>query len=229
MSTILVVHILAGLVGLATGYVALYSAKGGPLHRKAGTLFVYAMLPMSMTGMLVAAIEGVAPAINIPAAAVTFYMVVTALTTVRPIGGGPKRLDTAGMIFAFAVGFCCLVFAVSLIGRGGRQAGMAFPLFIFGIVALSGGAGDRRMINAGGIHGAARLRRHLWRMCFALFVAAGSFFLGQADEFPEALRITPLLAFPVLAVLATMVYWLRRLRTKTSQRDVVHVTTRDAT
>ena len=74
MSTILVVHILAGLVGLATGYVALYSAKGGPLHRKAGILFVYAMLPMSMTGMLVAAVEGVAPAINIPAAAVTFYM-----------------------------------------------------------------------------------------------------------------------------------------------------------
>ena len=91
---------------------------------------------------------------------------------------------------------------------------MAFPLFIFGIVALSGGAGDRRMINAGGIHGAARLRRHLWRMCFALLVAAGSFFLGQADEFPDALRITPLLAFPVLAVLATMVYWLRRLRSE---------------
>ena len=101
---------------------------------------------------------------------------------------------------------------------------MAFPLFIFGIVALSGGAGDRRMINAGGIHGAARLRRHLWRMCFALFVASGSFFLGQADEFPEALRITPLLAFPVLAVLATMVYWLRRLRKKVNHRDLLHIT-----
>jgi uncharacterized membrane protein len=228
MSTILVLHIVAGLVGLVTGYIALYSAKGGPLHRKAGMLFVCAMLPMAMTGMLVAAVEGVAPAINIPAAAVTFYMVVTALTTVRPPARGSKRLDFAGMLFGFAVGFCCFVFAVSLIGRGGRQAGMAFPLFIFGIVALSGGAGDRRMINAGGIHGAARLRRHLWRMCFALFVAAGSFFLGQADEFPEPLRITPLLAFPVLAVLATMVYWLRRLRTRANHRDGVHITAREA-
>lgn len=33
-------------------------------------------------------------------------------------------------------------------------------------------------------------------MCFALFVASGSFFLGQADEFPEAFRIYPLLAIP---------------------------------
>jgi hypothetical protein len=78
------------------------------------------------------------------------------------------------------------------------------------------------MIRAFGIHGAARLRRHLWRMCVALFIASGSFFLGQADEFPRALRITPLLALPVLAVLATMIYWLRRLRT--SHAAVVHVT-----
>jgi uncharacterized membrane protein len=223
MATLLSLHVLAGLAGLVTGYIALYSAKGAPLHRKSGMLFVYAMLPMSMTGMLVAAIGGVAPAINIPAAAVTFYLVVTALTTVRPVRSGSKWLDNAGTIFAFAVGLSCIVIAFSLIARGGRGAGMAYPLFIFSGIALSAGVGDRRMIRAGGIHGTARLRRHLWRMCVALFIASGSFFLGQADVFPRALRIRPLLALPVLAVLATMIYWLRRLRTKASHTAAVHV------
>jgi uncharacterized membrane protein len=223
MATLLLLHVLAGLAGLVTGYIALYSAKGAPLHRKSGRLFVYAMLPMSVTGMLVAAIGGVAPAINIPAAAVTFYLVVTALTTVRPVRDGSRWLDNAGMIFAFVVGLACIVIAFSVIARGGRGAGMAYPLFIFGGVALAASVGDRRMIRAGGIQGAARLRRHLWRMCVALFIASGSFFLGQADEFPRALRIRPLLALPVLAVLATMIYWLRRLRAKAGHTAAVHV------
>jgi len=54
--------------------------------------------------------------------------------------------------------------------------------------------------------------RHLWRMCFALFIATGSFFLGQAKVFPEELRIFPILAAPVLLVLLAMVYWWVRMR-----------------
>ena len=58
MRLILLVHILAGGLGLVTGYVALYAAKGAPLHRKAGIVFVYAMLTMAMGGMVVCDGEG---------------------------------------------------------------------------------------------------------------------------------------------------------------------------
>jgi len=57
----LLVHILAGGLGLVFGYVALYAAKGATLHRKAGTIFVYAMLTTSVCGMVIAAVRGVAP------------------------------------------------------------------------------------------------------------------------------------------------------------------------
>lgn len=57
----------------------------------------------------------------------------------------------------------------------------------------------------------ARLARHLWRMCLALFIAAGSFFVGQADEIPQALR-GPHLMVPPLAALALMAFWLVRVR-----------------
>ena len=214
VAPLLILHVAAGAAGLISGYVALAAAKGAPLHRTAGTVFVYTMLPMAVSATVMAAFMGVAPAINIPAALVTAYMVTTAWTTVRrPIGRG-RQLEVGLMWLARGVGVACFLVAAAIASGGGRRSGMAYPLVIFGITALLGARGDRLMLRAGGFSGAARLRRHVWRMCFALFVAAGSFFLGQADEFPAAFRIGPLLAVPVLAVLAAMGYWLWRLRAR---------------
>lgn len=56
-----------------------------------------------------------------------------------------------------------------------------------------------------------RSARHLWRMCVAMFIATGSFFLGQAKVFPEEYRIVPLLAVPMIVVLVVMIYWWARV------------------
>jgi hypothetical protein len=58
-------------------------------------------------------------------------------------------------------------------------------------------------------------------MCFALFIAALSFFIGQAKVIPEPFRNRGLLALPVLAVLVTMLYWLWRVRRKRAVRSMV--------
>jgi hypothetical protein len=94
---------------------------------------------------------------------------------------------------------------------------------MFGVVGLLAGAGDLRVMRSGALRGAPRIARHLWRMSFALFIAALSFFIGQADELPAALRIFPLLALPVLAVLGTMLYWLWRVRFRRSVRGLVGI------
>jgi hypothetical protein len=60
-------------------------------------------------------------------------------------------------------------------------------------------------------------------MTFALFIGALSFFIGQADVFPEPVRIGPLLALPVVAVLVTLLYWLWRVRIRRSLRGIVAV------
>jgi uncharacterized membrane protein len=153
MRIVLLLHILAGGLGLLSGYVALSAAKGASLHRKSGMMFVYTMLPMAVTGMLISAIEGVAPAINIPFALLTIYLVITGVAAVR-------------------------------------QAGV-----------------DRRI----------RARRHLWRMCLALSIAAIAFFSSPTRvPLPGALR-----ALPVLAVLLTMFYWLWRMRVRRSSRHII--------
>jgi len=215
----LLIHIVAGGLGIISGFVALYSAKGAALHRKSGMVFVYTMLTMCTGGVLIAAARSTAPAVNIPAGLLTAYLVVTALITVRPPVRGRRWLDVGAMLVALAVGLTSLMFGFEAIANGGRRNGMpAFPFFLFGVVGVLASALDLRMIRAGGLQGASRLARHLWRMCFALFIAAMSFFLGQADVIPEPLRIRPLLALPVLAVIVTMFYWLRRVRVRRTDR-----------
>jgi hypothetical protein len=97
-------------------------------------------------------------------------------------------------------------------------------MFLFmGTVAVLEAASDVRVIRAGGLSGRPRLVRHLWRMCFALFIAAGSFFIGQAHTFPEAVRNPALLALPVLLPLLAMPYWIWRLRSRRLARVTVSV------
>jgi uncharacterized membrane protein len=176
MRGVLLVHVVAGSLGLLSGYVALYVSKGASLHRRIGMLFVWVMLVMSSTGLLVSAVGGVAPIVNIPTALLTAYLVITALTTVRSFDA--RWIDTASMASAFAMGAGCLVFGVRAAAEGGRALGFAFPLFLFGAVAIAAGVGDRRIVRNGALKGAPRLKRHLWRMCFGMFVASIAFYLG---------------------------------------------------
>jgi hypothetical protein len=120
------------------------------------------------------------------------------------------------MLAAFTIGAGSLLVAIA----GGTRRAMVPPLVIFGAVALFAGEGDRRMLRAGGLKGASRLRRHLWRMCTALFIAAASFFLGPVRRIPVPLRIPALRLIPLM-VLVTMAYWLWRYRRKQISRSVV--------
>ena len=67
------------------------------------------------------------------------------------------------------------------------------------------------MLTRGGISGRPRLIRHLWRMCFGLFIATGSFFLGQQQVFPEPIRKQYLLAPLAILPLPLMIFWLVRV------------------
>ena len=219
-----VVHIVAGSLSLVFGYVALYSPKGAALHRKTGMVFVYAMLTMSVAGLIIAAVRNVAPALNVPAGLLTAYLVITSLTTVRPPAAGARGLHIAAVVVALAVGLTSLTFGLEAVANGGERNGMpAFPFFMFGVVGLFGAIGDFRRLRSAPPRGGERIARHLWRMCFALFIAAMSFFFGQADVFPKPYRIMPLLAVPPFAVLGTMLYWVWRVRVRRSGRGLVGV------
>ncbi len=205
METTLVIHIAAGAVGLVSGFVALFAAKGARAHRKSGMVFVGSMLTMSLLGALIAAVragEG-----SVVGGLLAAYLVITGLTTVRSFPGS-RQVNLAAMLVALVLGVTSIVW-----GLGGAKDGIpAGMFFFFGIVALLGGISDLRLIRSGDLQGPRRVARHLWRMCFALFIASSSFFLGQADELPAALRIPGLLAIPAFLPLVMLAYWRWRVR-----------------
>jgi uncharacterized membrane protein len=220
---ILPAHIAAGALALVFGYVALYAAKGANLHRKSGLLFVVAMVTMSLTGALIAFLN--TSSVSVIAGLLTFYFVTTGLLTVRPRLQGPDRIDVAAMLFAVMVAVLGFKTGFELL-RSGRPE--TIPMFIFGGMGLLAAAGDLRMIRARGIHGPQRIARHLWRMCFAMWVAAASFFWGPPGRVPEVIRIPALLPIPVLLPVAVMLYWLWRIRVRRTFRNIAGGTAPDA-
>jgi hypothetical protein len=94
-------------------------------------------------------------------------------------------------------------------------------MFLFSAMALLGATGDWKMLRAGELTGKPRIKRHLWRLCFAMWVAAASFFWGPPNRVPEIIRIPALLPIPVLTPIVVMLYWLWRMRGRKPVRGIV--------
>jgi hypothetical protein len=211
---LLPIHIVGGIFALLFGYVALFAAKGAAVHRKSGTGFVVAMIVMSLTGVLMSVMKFNRG--NILAGSLTFYFVVTGLLAVKPLPRA-RQIETIAMFAAVILGLSAIWAGFWLAGRGRPEAG---PMFVFSAMALIGAIGDWRMLRAGGLIGRARIKRHLWRLCFAMWVAAASFFLGP-NRVPEFMRIPALYPIPIFAPIAVMLFWLWRMRGKRQVRGIV--------
>jgi hypothetical protein len=178
------------------------------------------MLTMSLSGAVMSAVKTGGVSVNVVAGSLTFYFVATGLLSVRGRDAKSEWIDATALLFVLTLG----VFAFTTgLEASKSNAPLAAPMFVFGVVAMLAAAGDIRMMRGGGVEGSRRLKRHLWRMCFAMWVAAASFFWGPRGRVPEAIRIPALLPIPVLAPIAVMFYWLWRLRTRRVSRTIVGV------
>src|SRR5688572_28632230 len=217
---LLPIHIAAGGLAIILGAVALSVKKGGTIHRRSGLLFVYAMLVMGVSASILSVLKGRADG-NVLAAVLTAYFVGTALTTVRPVSSWTRRINAVAMTVAIVLGVGCVFRGAMMINTPGldlngvpnQTAGMMS--LIIGVLLVMAAAGDVRIMRFGMPRGGPRLARHLWRMCFALFIAAGSFFSIQervAKILPEPFTTGPMRTLPIVLLFGTMSYWLWRLR-----------------
>ena len=207
-ATILYLHIGAGGVALISGAIAGVAKKGSRLHRRSGTVFVVSMLIMATIGAAVSPFLKPPQWVNVVAGAFTLYLVVSAWLTVKhrnPTGAVGIATLLSGAAIALAA--YAIAFGVIPAEKSDDTAATVFA----SVVTLAV-LGDLRMIVSGALTTMQRLFRHLWRMCYALMIAAGSLFLGQPQVFPDRIRGTGLLFIPVVAVLGLMLYWMIRVR-----------------
>ena len=213
MTFLLPVHILGGSLAIVAGAIALAVAKGRTLHRRSGIVFVVAMLTMGTAGAIMALRHGADP--NVLGGLMSVYLVTTAWTTVRQPSVGARPLAIAGLLLSSAVGAVTLVLGIVTVVSGPIHGVPWMGFVLFAAVGLIGAAGDLRLLRAGLPRGAAMLRRHIWRMCTALFIATVSFFSIRsrvARILPEPFLGGGMRALPILLVIAAMVYWLWRVR-----------------
>jgi uncharacterized membrane protein len=222
-SPVLIVHICGGIIGVLSGSTALLVRKGSLLHRRSGDVFVISMLSMAAAGAYVAFTKS-QPS-NVVAGVFTIYLVATAWLTVMRKENETGHIEFGLLLVGLAAGISSLILGwdAAHSATGSKAEDFAVPYFIFGSAAVLAIAGDIRMLIRGGVSGAKRLVRHLWRMCVALFIAAGSFFLGTASDpvlrrtglratlFTAEIRKTHLPEVPVLIIVILTIFWLCRV------------------
>ncbi|HSX58927.1 MAG TPA: hypothetical protein VLF18_01890 [Tahibacter sp.] len=177
MNGITALHVAGGAIALAAGSVAILVRKGRGMHAAAGTGFCLAMFVLGLTASLLAPLKS--PPESPVGGIVVCYFVATAWMAARRRSGAPGPIENVACAFAVAIG-------AAIIGRGfalafappGQFAGPPGPgaLFALGGVCLFAGLLDLRWILRRTQSATQRISRHLWRMCFAFFMATGSFF-----------------------------------------------------
>jgi hypothetical protein len=209
LELLLWVHIAAGMASIPLGTLAVAARKGGWLHARSGTGFFGSILVLGVSAAILERFRMPEPGSMIPPLLVC-YFVLTSWVTARRRDGTAGKFEMVAC--AVALGAAAVIAwtafeggaATTPIGRG--------PVFIFAAVSLLAGLLDLNAILRSPLSGKQRIGRHLWRMCVAFFIATGSFFLGQRDVLPAAVRGSPWLFAPAFAPLAVMLFWLVRLR-----------------
>ena len=188
--TLLPIHIIAGVIGLVSGAVALSVRKGGKLHRKGGMIFVYSMTIVAITGtvmgLLISEMAAVIPGM------LTFYLVLTSFLTVhRPVALKFSWIDFGAMLLGLTVGIASFSYAFVADGQP------TVLYIIFGTVALLATLGDIRMMLARriqhrsgtGVSGVAPQFRTAAHPC-ALSVAPNVLLVGARSIYPMVSTLT---------------------------------------
>ena len=212
-------HVSAGTVALFAGVVALSAVKGGPLHRRAGVIFVAAMLIMAIFADDLAVVRpDQLP--NLLIGTFTLYLVVTAwLTVYRPEGQyGLAEKVAFVVILALFLPFALLSLQLATGMRPFLRFAVGFDgpiliaIYVFTVLTGIAVVTDLKVLIAHGISGRARIERHLWRMCLCLTLASGSAFTnGFSRVLPKGVVPFGWFFVPQFLVFGILIFWLVRV------------------
>ena len=207
MIVLMWVHIASGIVSLLSGTLAVGARKGGRLHARAGSWFFVSMLVLGVTASILEPFR--TPPGSPIGGLFVCYFVTTSWVAARRRDGRTGTFEMAAC--AVALGTAAIMAWGAYAGEATTPAGRG-PIFATAGLCLLAGLLDLNAVLRRKLTPVQRLSRHLWRMCVGFFIATGSFFLGQQDVLPEAVRGSPILFVLAFAPFAVMAFWLVRLR-----------------
>jgi len=200
--------------------MAVIARKGQYLHRKAGTVFVAAML---VTALFAIYLGFAVPdqITNVFIGTFALYLVTTGWMTVRRRQGASGWFEKWALLVAlclcapFAILTFQLVFGLPplFVSAVPFKGPVLIAIYAFTIVLGLAAVGDARVAFAGGLSGVPRISRHLWRMCLGLTLAVGSGFTnGLARLLPGHYHVPTGFFLPQFLPLGLMIFWMIRVR-----------------
>jgi uncharacterized membrane protein len=217
---LLAIHVGAGIVGLVAGTVAAFARKGSRSHRAAGTVFVASMFT---TALLACYLAVVLPGqiVNVFIAIFTIYLISTGWLTVRRGEGVRGIAEKIALPIALIL---CAPFAILSFQLATGMTPMfrsvvplvgpvRIAIYVLTTILAIATIGDAKVVFGGGIAGAPRIARHLWRMCLGLGLAAGSAFTnGFARLLPGPYHVPPAFFLPQFLRFILLVFRMIRVR-----------------
>ncbi|MHA7872384.1 MAG: hypothetical protein ACX939_08550 [Hyphococcus sp.] len=212
MEMLSLTHILTGALAVAAGAIALGAHKGGAIHVAGGRSFAVLMATSAGLGAVLGLVNMETVYITFHAGVLALYLIVSGWFAAREDRVSKRAVAAPGVVNLANV---AALTALGFVAGGAAQGRyLGFPaedyFFLAGMAGL-GAAGDGLTLLRKTLSQRHRIARHLWRMCFGFFIAAGSAFTGPgASAFPQAVRQSGLLSLPEVVIMALMLFWLVR-------------------
>ncbi|WP_233352002.1 hypothetical protein [Hyphomonas neptunium] len=218
MLALTVIHILFGTISIVAGASAMVLKKGAKLHRLSGRVFAVSLVLSSVAGCCLALIVD-DQFLAFLAGVLTVYLVGSGVLAAAGRAGQRSHLAMFAIASTLTGAMFWLAWEASRAEAGTMLGYGPGPYIFLGAICLIATLGDVRTLIARTLGPADRLSRHLWRMSFGFFIAAGSLFTGPgASAFPQSVRESGVLSLPEPLILLLMIFWLIRVRWRSAPR-----------
>ena len=135
---LITIHVILGFIGLIAGIFVLFLKKGNQLHKKTGSVFLYAMLLSVFTALLLSYFRSNVFLFTI--GIFTLYLISTGsryiqLKATGSLSDKPKMVDWALSGLMLVSGIALVVLGISSIVRGNM---IGLVLVVLGSISMSG-------------------------------------------------------------------------------------------
>ncbi|GAB3709333.1 hypothetical protein GCM10027592_45400 [Spirosoma flavus] len=133
--SLLILHIATGSIALLVGLVPMFSKKGSRLHNRTGLVYVYCMITVAITALLLCVVQPLTMMrLFLTGIAVfSFYLSMSGWRATKQKKSGPTTADRVLIYATVVVSFAMISMGVYLISRAGN---VFFPILFtfFGVL-----------------------------------------------------------------------------------------------
>ncbi|RIV22261.1 DUF2306 domain-containing protein [Fibrisoma montanum] len=136
LTILLITHIATGFTALLVGLIPMFSHKGGKLHNRAGRIYVYCMITVAITALLLCVLQPfkMMRLFLTGIAVLSFYLSMTGWRATKQKKSGPTAFDRGLSYVTILVSSAMAGFGVYLLMQNGMGSFFAVVFTFFGIL-----------------------------------------------------------------------------------------------